>query len=74
MSSEISPGSSICGPTCHCTDAGTSALYWKTLSAGTPVVLNPVPSVVRLPLRKSCDVEIGGLPGIEKTVLPSGRS
>jgi hypothetical protein len=50
-------------------------LYWKTLRIGTGCGLRPPWfSVDNCPLRRSCDVEIGGLPGIEKTVLPSGRS
>src|SRR5215470_17263456 len=61
-------------PVCHCHDDGMSALYWNVISAGTPWLLRPVPSVWSWPLRRSCDVEIGGLPGIENTVLPSGRS
>src|SRR6185369_344757 len=74
MSTIIDQGSCVWTPACHCQDEGSWALYWKSISAGTPVVLRPVPSVCSWPFRRSCDVEIGGLPGIEKTVLPSGRS
>src|SRR5438128_3452649 len=74
MSSAADHGSAICTPPCHCHDEGTPASYWNVISAGTPVVLRPVPSVCSWPLRRSCDVEIGGLPGIENTVFPSGRS
>src|SRR5579859_1746696 len=60
----------------HWTDAGTFALYWKVTSAGTGCGLRPVPlpTFWSCPLSRFVDVEIGGLPGIEKTVLPSGRS
>src|SRR5919198_1374324 len=73
-SSTAAHGSAICTPPCHCHDEGTPASYWNVISAGTPTVLRPVPSVCSCPLRRSCEVEMGGLPGIEKTVLPSGRS
>src|SRR5436190_4463470 len=73
-SSAAFPGSAICTPPCHCHDDGMPALYWNVISAGTPTLLSPVPSVASEPLRRSCDVEIGGFPGIENTVLPSGRS
>ena len=59
---------------CHCHDDGSSALYWKIAQRRDAGVLSPVPSVCSWPLRRSCDVEIGGLPGIENTVFPSGRS
>ena len=36
--------------------------------------LSPCPSVVNSPLRRSLVVAIGGLPGVENTVFPSGRS
>src|SRR2546428_665142 len=73
-SSTVFDGSPNCMPACHCHDEGSCALYWKSMIAGTPVVLRPVPSVCSWPLRRSCDVEIGGLPGMEDTVVSSGRS
>src|SRR5574338_583050 len=73
-SREVDQGSAICTPVCHCQDAGTAASYWKIESCGTPSVLSPDPSVASCPLRRSCAVAIGGLPGIEKMVFPSGRS
>src|SRR5213596_320139 len=62
-SSTAAHGSAICTPPCHCHEEGTFASYWKTIIAGTGDGLSPVPSVCSWPLRRSCDVEMGGLPG-----------
>src|SRR6185295_12594512 len=74
MSTIVTHGSAICTPPCHCQDEGSCALYWNVIIDGTPTLARPVPSVDSWPFRRSCAVEIGGLPGIENTVLPSGRS
>jgi hypothetical protein len=41
---------------------------------GTPTLARPLPSVDSWPFRRSCAVEIGGLPGIEKDRVAVGRS
>ena len=70
----IAHGSARCTPAFHCHCAGTFASYWKVTSCGTGRRLRPWPSVCSMPLRRSAESAIGGLPGIENTVLPSGRS
>ena len=61
-------------PTFHCHCAGMSASYSNTISVGTGCGLKPCPSVDNCPFRRFAAVATGGLPGVENTVFPSGRS
>jgi hypothetical protein len=61
-------------PASHCADVGTFASYWKVCMPGTGRKLAPGFRFWNWPVRRSTAVAIGGLPGIENTVLPSGRS
>jgi len=61
-------------PASHCNDARTFASYCMMVMPGTGRKLVWGFRFWNRLFRRSTVVDIGGLPGIENTVLPSGRS
>ena len=61
-------------PACHCQEAGTFASYWNVTIAGTRTWAQALAKRLELAVAQVLRVAIGGLPGIENTVFPSGRS